>query len=342
MGGVATGVASSLKQYTVKAGEDKNEDEYLITRVDHIYPPINIINVYMGQESRMSTKEVLENWMRLKKDIDLILKRKEGIILIGDFNAAIGEGELGIKGNHGKVSYRGKLIREMLQEKEFVLINSLELVEDGPWTWESRSDPNKKSCLDLVMLKQNLVPYISSLLVDKKRAHAPCRVAKKQGRLSLVPSDHYPMILKLKNLPKKKMMNVTSSHWNLKKPEGWEKYKAITEETNVEADKMVENQNISIEEIMVEIDKLQDGVKFKAFGKTKPPTKASRLDQREKDAQGMDDQEKARKLLEIQSQQIEEEINKIKQMRNGRMAKIFKMRDIVAQVARKLNKKPTQ
>ena len=289
MGGVATAVASSLKQNTVKVGEGENEDEYLVTRVDHIYPPINIINVYMGQESRMTTKEILENWMRLKKDIDLILKRNEGIILIGDFNVALENGELGIMGNHEKVSYRGKLIREMLQEKEIVLVNSMELVEDGPWTWESRSDPSKKSCLDLVMVTENLKPYISSLLVDKKRDHAPCRVARKQGRLSLVPSDHYPIILKLKNLPKQKMMRVTTSQWNLKKSDGWDRYKAMTEERKVEANKVIENPDISIEEVMKEIDKLQDGIKHKAFGKSKPPTKAARLNQKAKAATGMDD-----------------------------------------------------
>ena len=181
MGGVATAVANSLKNNTVKVGEGQNEDEYLITRVDHIYPPINVINVYEGQESRMTTKEVFDSWMRLKKDVDQILQRKEGVILIGDFNVSLGNDDHGIKGNHGKVSYRGKLIREMLEEKEIFLINGMELVENGPWTWESRSDPSKKSCLDLVMASENLMPYISSMLVDTKREYAPCRVAKKKG-----------------------------------------------------------------------------------------------------------------------------------------------------------------
>ena len=70
--------------------------------------------------------------MRLKKDVDLILQRKEGVILIRDFNVSLGNNELGMKGNHGKVSYRGKLIREMLEEKEMFLINSMEMVENGP------------------------------------------------------------------------------------------------------------------------------------------------------------------------------------------------------------------
>ena len=54
------------------------------------------------------------------------------------------------------------------------------------------------------------------------------------------------------------------------------------------------------------------------------------MERKEKPAEGLDDQEKTKKLLEIQSQKIEEEINRIKMMRNGKTAKIFKMRELVS------------
>ena len=58
----------------------------------------------------MTKEEVEDNWLRLNKDEDLILNRREGVILIGDFNAAVGNSDSGIKENREKVSYRGKLI----------------------------------------------------------------------------------------------------------------------------------------------------------------------------------------------------------------------------------------
>ena len=330
MGGVATAVNNNLRQNTVKVGEGEGEDEYLITRVDHVYPAINIVNVYKGQESRMTTKEILENWLRLMKDVDDIMERGEGVVMIGDFNAAIGKGNLGVKENHERVSYRGKLINELLEEKEIFLVNSMEIQEKGPWTWESRSDPNKKSCLDLVMVSENLLPYLSSLLVDTRREYSPCRITKKQGRLVRVYSDHYTMVLSMKNLPRRKVMPAKQSNWNLKKPEGWEKYKSMTDEIREKADIIIDNHDLDIEKVMKEVDKLQDNVKFKAFGKTKPPRATGWLEKRDKDSTGLDDQEKAKLLLEAQSKKIEEEINKIKMMRNGQMAKIYKMREIIA------------
>ena len=258
------------------------------------------LNVYKGQESRMTTKEILENWLRLMKDVDDIMKRGEGVVIIGDFNAAIGKGILGVKENHvhERVSYRGKLIHELLKEKEIFLVNSMEIQEKGPWTWESRSDPNKKSCLDLVMVSENLLPYLSSLLVDTSREYSPCRITKKQGRLVRVYSDHYTMILSMKNLPKQKAMPAKQSYWNLKKPEGWEKYKSMTDEIKEKADIIIDNHDLDIEKVMKEVDKLQDNVKFKAFGKTKPPRATGWLEKRYKDSTGLDDQD----IMEAQTE----------------------------------------
>ena len=116
----ATAVANTLKQNWTKIGEGENDDEYLITRLDHVYQPINIVNVYSGQESHMSRKEVLDTWLRLKREIDLILDRQEGVIMVGDYNRSLGNNELGIKGNHDKISYGGQLMREMLEDKQII------------------------------------------------------------------------------------------------------------------------------------------------------------------------------------------------------------------------------
>ena len=53
MGGVCTAVKNTLKSHTVKVKEGEDKDEYIITRLDHIKPAINIINIYGGIEDRM-------------------------------------------------------------------------------------------------------------------------------------------------------------------------------------------------------------------------------------------------------------------------------------------------
>ena len=63
MGGVATFVANDLKQNAVKVKEGIENDEYIVTRLDHVSPAINIMNVYGGQESRMTKQEIQDNWI---------------------------------------------------------------------------------------------------------------------------------------------------------------------------------------------------------------------------------------------------------------------------------------
>ena len=111
MGGVATFVANELKQNTVKVKEGLDNDEYLITRLDHVSPPVNILNVYEGQETRMSKQEILDNWINIKAEITEIKNGGEGLILIGDLNRSIGSGIQGVRGNHSSVSYGGTLLR---------------------------------------------------------------------------------------------------------------------------------------------------------------------------------------------------------------------------------------
>ena len=49
MGGVATFVMNEVKANTLKVKEGEDDEEYLIIRLDHVNPPINIINVYGAQ-----------------------------------------------------------------------------------------------------------------------------------------------------------------------------------------------------------------------------------------------------------------------------------------------------
>ena len=52
----------------------------------------------------MDKQEVLESWGRLIHKLDEIKNRDESLILLGDFNRAIGAGEQGVPGNHKHVS----------------------------------------------------------------------------------------------------------------------------------------------------------------------------------------------------------------------------------------------
>ena len=99
MGGIATLVSNKLKANTTKVGEGIDGDEYNIVRLDHVQPPVNIINYYGSQESRTANEDILQSWYRLQKHMRDIHVRGEACLLIGDLNRAVGAGRWGVNGN---------------------------------------------------------------------------------------------------------------------------------------------------------------------------------------------------------------------------------------------------
>ena len=125
-GGVATVIGNHLRQNTVKVAEGKEDtDEYIIVRLDHVVPAVNLVNIYGSQECRTSNDDILDGWSRLVKDIEEIISRGEAFLIMGDLNRAVGSDELGVHGNHDRVSYGGKLVRELIKEKNCVILNNM-------------------------------------------------------------------------------------------------------------------------------------------------------------------------------------------------------------------------
>ena len=85
----------------------RESDEYIITRLDHVTPPKNIVNIYGQQESRTSNDDSLESCRRLHEDLLQIDDYGEAVLLIGDMNRAVGSDDLGDVDNSSKVSYGG-------------------------------------------------------------------------------------------------------------------------------------------------------------------------------------------------------------------------------------------
>ena len=163
-------------------------------------PPITILNCYGEQEARSGKEEVLARWGRLLKELGAITARGDHCLLLGDLNKLVGCGPLGVPGNHPEVSQGGKLVLDLVQSGDWVLLNAREgVVEGGPFT---RADPatGRESCLDLWLCSAGLAPHMKSLWIDRDRKLTVARPVWRSGKLQLVHSDHYTMIGTFHNL----------------------------------------------------------------------------------------------------------------------------------------------
>ena len=247
MGGISTSIKDKWRDFAVNVGQGSHEDEYIITRLDNFKPAICIINCYGEQESRTCKEEIEARWSRLRKELDKIKARGEGCLLIGDLNKQVGSDDLGVAGNHSKVSIGGRLVRELLATKEYCLINNMDVAEGGPFTRKDPVDGKNESCLDLFICSSNLRPFIHKLLIDSDRKYAMKRATIKHGVYGITFTDHFTMVLYMKNLPSVNFRMEKVIRWNLMKEGGWDRYKDISDMKSIEVDKLVTDKSKTIE-----------------------------------------------------------------------------------------------
>ena len=216
MGGVSTCFQSYLKEHAIKVSDNIEGDEYIITRLENVQPALNIFNIYGLIESRTSQENILESWARIKKELAMIEARGEAVLIIGDLNRGVGGGELGVAGNKEKISFGGQLVRDLIDSEEYVIVNNLGLAEGGPWTWVDPADPQHRSCLDLAIVSQNLLPFVTDMKVDSSRKITPKRVIARRGKMTVRHTDHFALEIKLK-MPEKTAESKNMTVWDLKK-----------------------------------------------------------------------------------------------------------------------------
>ena len=104
--------------------------------------------------------------------------------------------------------------------------------------------------------------------------------------------------------------------------DGWERYKSLTKEKNDKIREVIEDEELDIEEVMDRLEKFENKIKFTAFGKTSK--KASVPKKGGPKLVHIDESEKAKELIEKQSELIEEEVEKIRRRGGGKINQIHK------------------
>ena len=184
-------VANSIKKHATKIAESNDKDEYMVIRLEHVKPALNIVHIYERIESRTSLNQVLEGWKQILNELSLIEARQEAVLIIGDLSRAVGDGEEGVRGNKSKVSYGGSLVRDLISSGDYFILNNLCLTKGGPWTRICPSN-GSSSCLELAIGSINLLPFVRTMMIDKERQFPPRRAVNKEDGLGVTYTDHFP------------------------------------------------------------------------------------------------------------------------------------------------------
>ena len=148
---------------------------------------IVIGGVYSPCEENVS-QLFISNFVReLEKDLVEIKEHTtENIILVGDFNAHIGNDKEGVSGNHEKIGRNGKEYRRFIKERELRLMNN-SVKAIGKWT---RVEGEQKSILDFTLATHEMEEKIVKLTIDEEHKYAlESKRCKTDHNVSVVEID---------------------------------------------------------------------------------------------------------------------------------------------------------
>ena len=324
-GGISTSVTNSLKTNTTKVAEDNEDDEFMVTRFDHVKPALNVVHIYGRIEGREGGKppNVMKSWTKILKELRKIESKQEAVLVCGDLNRAVGCGIGGVVGNKSEVSYGGWLVRELIATGDYHMLLNSSLTKGGPWTRVCPAT-GSPSCLDLSIASSNLLPFVRQVLVDSARMFTPRRAITKDGRITVTFTDHYGVVVDLE-MPRSGLEQKSEPQWNTKKPGGWKAFAEAGEKLSKTIQEISEDDGYSSEEVMEKVEQINTKMKWIAFDKTKPKT-------RKEVVKGVEqsEEEQGKQLLTKQNERMEAEIKKIKAENKGRVTQVYKMRELIA------------
>ena len=172
-GGVGFLIKNSLVcNFTIEPFHDsKIEDMWIVCTLSD--KSRLCIGTYYGKQETCSSQEIQEEFHQLHAQITDVMIRHDHMLLVGDFNAKVGNDHQGVTGNHSAISRNGQYLRNLVQDCNLSLLNNLPLCQ-GLWTRVNTKNADQKAILDYALCSNALAHQVKSMVIDDKELHKLC------------------------------------------------------------------------------------------------------------------------------------------------------------------------
>ena len=139
-------------------------------------------------------------------------KKQYHTLLIGDFNAKIGNDEKGIQNGDKQIAINAIMLRDLIEKYDLTIVNN-EPVCCAKWTRISTPNQNQKSILDYVICSSPLKYYIQEMIIDEEENY------RLKGKNQ---SDHNTIMITINK--KLNQKNKQNKIWKINEKTDWKKY----------------------------------------------------------------------------------------------------------------------
>ena len=224
-GGILIAIHNNLKHVVCETAKTKEEYESIWMVLNNGRVNMKIGVVYFPQEKDVTMTEAENIYSKISEEVKEGRNCGQSIIVVGDFNCKVGNK---IKGNKVETTTGGKMLIKLLKEDKLSMINGSEVCK-GIWT---RTEKNKKSILDYVIVSKENEDIIKEMVIDEEKELAPFRIKDVKGIDTTVYSDHNVILLNL-NLIEPERLKAKSSKMMIITAKGYAQIRKEFEEERI-------------------------------------------------------------------------------------------------------------
>ena len=227
-GGTMIGVHKSLDPILI---EEYAEDfEFLVVEVRIANKDIRIMSGY-GPQENWKIEDKMPFFKTLEEEVIKAKINNKIIYIQMDGNSKLGPDW--IKGDPHEITANGKILAEILERQDLIVINGLNKKCFGTITRKRNTNKVKEeSVIDFVIGCEEMVDMVASLVIDEERKYVLTKYQKTKKGVKIQESDHNSLITQVNGVWNKKRNMKKVEIYNLKDVEGLKKFKEMTSKTN--------------------------------------------------------------------------------------------------------------
>ena len=224
-GGILIGVRDNIKNISLELTQENKVGQSLWVLLTNTKKKIRIGVIYAPQENVTPNNELKLMYEDIREQIKIVKEEKQQILIIGDFNAKIGEA---VEDNKKQVTKGRRQLLKLSNKENMIILNTVKEKCKGVWT---RVQGEEKSITDYVLTDASSANTVKKMKTDEEKQyglHKLCKnTATNENRK--IYSDHNSILINLD-------FDTSNEEERPKKiitKEGYKRYITITEEENV-------------------------------------------------------------------------------------------------------------
>ena len=163
--GILIGVRENIKNISLELTQENKVGQSLWILLTNTKKKIRIGVIYAPQENVTPNNELKLTYEDIREQIKIGKEEKQQILIIGDFNAKIGEA---VEGSKTQVTKGGRQLLKLANEENMIILNTVKEKCKGVWT---RVQGEEKSIIDYVLTDASSANTVKKMKIDEEKQY---------------------------------------------------------------------------------------------------------------------------------------------------------------------------